>query len=182
MHHWRIWVVLGLSAMSAAGAATVYKWTDAAGVVHFSDQAVPGAEKIVTSSGASNGIGGETAAAPAPAAAPKPLGAPPGKLGYFDVAIDSPSKEQVFFNDDEVPVHLHLTPGLQQNHTVQWQLNGQPLDDYDGVVQFSLAALPRGAYSLAATVRDPQTGDAQSSEAVTFYFRQPSALAPQHKK
>ena len=34
-------------------AAVIYKWTDADGVVHFSDQAVPGAEKILTSSGSS---------------------------------------------------------------------------------------------------------------------------------
>ena len=36
----------------AGQAAVVYKWTDSDGVVHFSDQPVPGAEKITT--GATN--------------------------------------------------------------------------------------------------------------------------------
>src|SRR3981189_1798206 len=52
----RVWIALGLVAACAADAAVIYKWTDADGVVHYSDQSVPGAEKIVTSSSSSNGI------------------------------------------------------------------------------------------------------------------------------
>ena len=44
--------MLAALAAFAAQAAVIYKWTDADGVVHFSDQPVPGAEKIYT--GASN--------------------------------------------------------------------------------------------------------------------------------
>ena len=33
----------------AAQGRVVYKWIDAEGVVHFSDQPVPGAEKVFTS-------------------------------------------------------------------------------------------------------------------------------------
>ena len=157
----------------------VYKWTDSAGVVHFSDQPVPGAEKIITSSGASNGIGGQGSASNA---APNPAGKPPpGGLIYTELSIDSPSKEQVFFGDDTVSVHLHLTPGLQQSHTVTWHLNGQQLDDQAGAVGFTLQPMPRGTYAVAATVSDPATGESRSTDSVTFYVRQPSALSPQHK-
>ena len=55
MHLRRMWIGLGLFAALAAGVAThaavVYKWVDADGVVHLSDQPVPGAERIVTESG-----------------------------------------------------------------------------------------------------------------------------------
>ena len=48
MHLARLWIGLGLIAACAAPAAVIYKWTDADGVVHYSDQAVPGAEKITS--------------------------------------------------------------------------------------------------------------------------------------
>jgi hypothetical protein len=41
--------------------------------------------------------------------------------------------------------------------------------------------LDRGTYTIAATVTDQNTGEAQSSGNVTFFVRQPSALSPQHK-
>jgi hypothetical protein len=34
---------------------------------------------------------------------------------------------------------------------------------------------------LTATMVDQETGDSQNSQSVTFYFRQPSALSPQHR-
>jgi hypothetical protein len=172
-------MALGLFAACAAGAAVVYKWTDSSGVVHFSDQPVPGAEKIITSSGTSNGIGGQ-ASAPSTASAPS-VKPPPGGLIYTELSIDSPAKEQVFFGADTVSVHLHLTPGLRQNHTVTWHLNGQQLDDQAGAVAFTLQPMPRGTYAITATVSDPATGESRSTDSVTFYVRQPSALSPQHK-
>ncbi|MGP0088234.1 MAG: DUF4124 domain-containing protein, partial [Steroidobacteraceae bacterium] len=54
MHLLRRSLALGLFAAVVAQAAVVYKWTDADGVVHFSDQPEPGAEKIYTSAEALN--------------------------------------------------------------------------------------------------------------------------------
>ena len=157
----------------------VYKWTDVAGVVHFSDQPVPGAEKIVTSSGTSNGIGAQRSApSEAPVAGGRPL---PGGLVYSEMSIDSPAKEQVFFGGDTVSVHLHLAPGLLPNHTISWQLNGRQLDEQAAAVGFTLQPMPRGTYSIVATLSDPGSGESRSTESVTFYVRQPSALSPQHK-
>src|ERR1700688_3800676 len=88
----RLWIALGLIAACAADAAVIYKWTDSDGVVHYSDQAVPGAEKIVTSSGSVNGVGGSTRAL----ADPTTSKSPPTGLEYKVFAIESPTKEQVF--------------------------------------------------------------------------------------
>jgi hypothetical protein len=41
--------------------------------------------------------------------------------------------------------------------------------------------LDRGTYTIAATITDQKTGASQSSNSVTFFVRQPSALSPQHK-
>jgi hypothetical protein len=45
MHPLRPWIVLAAFAAFAAQAAVIYKWTDANGVVHYSDQPVPGSRE-----------------------------------------------------------------------------------------------------------------------------------------
>lgn len=53
----RSWWVLALIASSATLAADVWRWTDAQGVVHYSDQPVPGAVRIKQTSTARNSGG-----------------------------------------------------------------------------------------------------------------------------
>jgi hypothetical protein len=155
----------------------VYKWTDTDGVVHYSDQPVPGAEKIPTS-GSANGIGGATRSAAGTAQTKIPA---PG-LDISVLTIESPAKDQVFFADDIVPIRLHLEPPLQPNQSITWHLNGELLNDQaPGATNFVLQSLPRGAYTIAATVTDSDSGQSQSTDSITFYVRQPSELAPQHK-
>jgi hypothetical protein len=174
-----IWIALGLFAAFAAGAAVVYKWTDADGVVHYSDQAVPGAEKIVTSSGAANGMGGG-ARTQAETTSTK---APPVGLNYTVFKLDAPAKEQVFFGDEIVPIRLGLEPALKSNQSITWYLNGTQLTDQaPNATAFALQDLPRGTYAIGATVMDLGTGESRSTDSVTFYVRQPSELSPQHKK
>jgi len=180
MHLRQLWIAFALLAPIATHAAVVYKWTDAAGVVHFSDQPVPGAERIVTSGTASaNGIGDSTPPANAvPAKKPQPTAA-----AVSSAAIESPAAEQVFFGSDEVPVRLHMEPNLRPTQSLVWTLNGQRLaDQAPDALAFSLPMLPRGTYVIAATVTDSETGETQTAADVTFYVRQPSELAPQHKK
>jgi hypothetical protein len=181
MHLLRLSIALGLVAACAAHAAVIYKWTDADGVVHYSDQAVPGAEKIVTSSSSSNGIGG---GARTPSATPAPARkAQPSRLEYTSFAIESPAKEQVFFGEELIPVRLRLDPDLKLNQTIGWYLNGSPLTDQAPTsLSFTLQSLSRGTYQISATITDTVTGESQNSEGVTFYVRQPSELSPQHRK
>ena len=171
-------MALALFASFAAGAAVVYKWTDQDGVVHFSDQPVPGAEMIITAGAAANGISaGASRAAPLPRNA-----AATAVAAVAALAIESPAREQVFFNDDVVPVRLHVEPALQPTQTIAWNLNGAQLTDQGPqTLSFALQTLPRGTYVIGATVTDTATGSSQTADSVTFYVRQPSALSPQHK-
>jgi len=172
---------LGLSLLAAFAvqAAVVYKWVDADGVVHFSDQPSPGAEKIYTSSPSS----AAAASAPDSAAGSRqaPKGAAAGGLGFSELSIASPVNDQTFFGDDVIAVHLSLAPGLKPSQSITWHLNGKQLEFPPDATSFPLPHLDRGAYTLAATVTDQETSESQSSNSVTFYVRQPSALAPQHK-
>jgi hypothetical protein len=172
------WLVIALFAACATDAAVIYKWTDADGVIHYSDQAVPGAEKIFTSSNSANGIDTRSAAG----ANPAPTKTPPSAAAPV-LSIESPAQDQVFFADDIVPVRLHLEPGLKENQSITWHLNGKQLTDQGtDSMGFALQSLPRGTYAIAATVTDAITGAGQSTDSVTFYVRQPSELGPQHRR
>ena len=181
MQPWRRLIALLAFAAFAGHAAVVYKWTDAQGVVHYSDQPVPGAVKILTNSTSPNSI------APVPAGA-NPAAQPPAKtprssaaLDYSVVAIESPTPEQTFFASS-VNVRLHLEPPLKADQTVIFYLNGQPVENQaPTATQITLEDLPRGSYSVSASITDSKTQQSLSSESVTFYMRQPSSLSPQHK-
>jgi Domain of unknown function (DUF4124) len=167
-------VLAGLAAFGGQ-AAVVYKWTDADGVVHYSDQSVPGAEKIYTAGGTSAGRGSAaTDSTPAAPGAKKE-----GALSYAEFAIISPTPEQTFFGDEVVAVNLNLQPGLKPEQTITWHLNGKELEETSA--HFALPHLDRGAYVIAATITDQASGESRTSDSITFYVRQPSELSPQHK-
>jgi len=182
MHPWKPWIVLASLAAFAAQAAVVYKWTDSDGVIHFSDQPVPGAEKIFTASGSSTGGSVSPARQANPGAPDPPRNAAPG-LNYTQFSITSPVRDQTFFGDDVISAQLALDPGLKPGHTVTWHLNGKQLDDQSPTAtQITLPHLDRGTYAIAATVTDSATGESLSTDSVNFFVRQPSELGPQHKR
>jgi hypothetical protein len=164
-----------------AHALVVYKWTDAQGVVHFSDQPVPGAERVVTTSAPGHaGILGQTALTGP--AAPSPPPKTDKTLSAARIAIVSPTPEQTFTGEQPVPVSLSLDPDLKPSWTVVWTLNGAQVPGQTSTTtQFTLTDLARGIYTIEATVTDAGTGESKSADAVTFNIVRPSLLSPQHK-
>jgi hypothetical protein len=182
MHPWKPWIVLASLAAFAGQAAVVYKWTDSDGVIHFSDQPVPGAEKIFTAGSPTTGGAVSSSRAATPGAPVPKKTAAPG-LEYSQFSITSPVPDQTFFGDDVISVHLALVPGLKPDQTITWHLNGKQLDDQgSSATQFTLPHLDRGVYAIAATITDQKSGESLSTDSVSFFVRQPSELAPQHKK
>ena len=175
MHPRQSWLALSLLAALSVQAAVIYRWVDADGVVHYSDQQTPGAERIVTSAPNTSPAG---ARAPANASA-GPRKPSNGALNYSEIAIISPQADQTFFGSDPIGVHLNLNPTLQAGHSIAWHMNGKQLDEQRDSVSFTIAQLDRGTYSLMATITDQQTGESTNSNSVTFFVRQTSALSPQ---
>ena len=184
MHPRRSWTLLSaLAAIAmlamAVDAAVIYKWKDADGVVHYSDQPVEGAEKIVTGGTSTYSGTASVKGLPGPNRQTQQKTAP--SSAAVQVSITSPQSEQSFFGDEPIPVSLALSPALTDTQTVAWMLNGAALKDQPPTaVQFTLQSLTRGTYSLTATVTDAGNGSTQTAS-VTFYVRQPSALSPQHR-
>jgi hypothetical protein len=176
MHPRQTWLAIGLLTAFTVQAAVIYRWVDTDGVVHYSDQASPGAEKIVTATSSSPGAPGARNTTAPTAQAPQRSA---GGLNYAEFSITSPAPEQTFFGDDVVAVHLNLNPTLRPNQSITWHLNGKQLDFPPNAVSFALPHLDRGTYALAATITDQQTSESETSSSVTFFVRQPSALSPQ---
>ena len=174
--------MLASLAAFAGQAAVVYKWTDSDGVLHYSDQPVPGAEKIFTSGAPTPGGSASSARTANPVGSAPKKNVAPG-LNYSQFAITSPLPDQTFFGDDVISVHLALDPTLKPNQTITWHLNGRQVEDQGPTAtQFALPRLDRGTYAIAATITDQTTGESSSTDSVTFFVRQPSALSPQHQK
>jgi hypothetical protein len=175
-------LLAGLAAF-AGQAAVVYKWTDPDGVVHYSDQPVPGAEKVFTAgSPAAGGSVSSARATASPGTSGPKKNVAPG-LNYSQFSITSPAPDQTYFGDDVISVHLALEPSLKPDHAVTWQLNGKQLPDQGtNATQFSLPHLDRGTYAISATITDQATGESVSTDSVSFFVRQPSSLSPLHQK
>ncbi len=172
--------MLGLLAAFAARAAVVYKWVDADGVVHYSDQAVPGAEKIITAGRSSLNISTPPPANSDPRVQPPAAGAAP-PVRPAAISISSPQPEENFFNAEPINVALS-SKELTADQSVTWHLNGRELTDQPPTAtQFVLPNPGRGTFAIAATITDQKTGEVQTTPSVTFYVHEPSTLSPQHR-
>jgi hypothetical protein len=183
MHLCRTWIALGLLAVVAGSlplrAAVVYKWVDADGVVHFSDQPVPGAEKIVTATGTSRG---GASLSTYPGSSPPKAKGTATPLNFEEFAITSPGKEETITGNQPVNVHLALQPQLKPTQSITWFLNGSALSSQaPDATQFTLEDLPRGTYTIGATVMDQSSGESKSADSVTFYVVRTSLFAPGRK-
>src|ERR1700716_4309572 len=101
MPPWKPWIVLASLAAFAGQAAVVYKWTDSDGVTHYSDQPVPGAEKIFTAGSPTPAGSVPSARTASPAGSAPQRNVAPG-LNHNQIAITSPLPDQTFFGDDVI--------------------------------------------------------------------------------
>jgi hypothetical protein len=160
-------------AMSAAGAAEVYRYVDPENGVEFSDTPRPGAERIVIP---------ESRRSPsAPSAlnpgAPTSSDVPDGTAAAYDsVLITAPSDEEtVRDNAGNLLVSVSTSPGLQSDygHRLQLLLDGAPVET-GTASNFALSGVERGAHTLEARVLGASGEPLATSPPVTFYLHRAS--------
>jgi Domain of unknown function (DUF4124) len=159
---------------SLALAATVYKWVDEKGVVHYSDQPHPNAQKVNVQ--AAQTYKETPLAAPGAAPAP-PATAQPAP--YQGCAIAQPADDQTFTNVEALTVVVRTDPALRPGDRVFLTLDGQPLNGGAATgSQFTLSPVDRGTHTLQAVVRDSDGGLMCQTPGVTYNVHQPSVLSP----
>lgn len=161
---------------TAAMAATVYKWVDENGVVHFSDQPHENAAKVELKAP-------QTYSAPkTPAGPPQPARNPPAKPGpvYQSCLITEPVNDQMFMNTTTVTAGVAVKPAVLPGDSAVVTLDGQKVPGVPANGgQFTISPIDRGTHSMQMTVVDSSGKTVCSSPAVTFHVQQPSLLNPQ---
>jgi Domain of unknown function (DUF4124) len=158
-----------LGACTGAGAATVYKWVDDNGVVHFSDQPNPKAQKIEVAGAQTYGAPAASTAPPA-AAAQAPATAPPVCV------IDSPAPGQVFIDTFSITGHVTLAHAGPEGSQTMLRLDGADISTLLGSSgSFALSQVDRGDHTLTLQVSSDHGDITCQATPVTFSVRQRSA-------
>ncbi|HEU4623553.1 MAG TPA: DUF4124 domain-containing protein [Steroidobacteraceae bacterium] len=163
---------IALACASTFAATTVYKWVDEKGVVHYSDQPHPDAQKLDVQSAQtySSGDARRVPSYSTPTSNPQPTGT------YRVCAIARPENDEVFLNTDTVNAQVRLQPALRPGDRLTITMDGKTVQD--GASTSATIKVERGSHSLAATVTDSSGALVCSTPSVTFHVRQPSRLAP----
>jgi hypothetical protein len=173
----RILFTLMSIACSLAVAGTVYKWIDENGVVHYSDQPHPNAQKIqVQAAQTYKAPPADTAATP-DTLAPAPPESASGS--YRGCAVVQPQDDSTFANMDSLTVVVQTDPALRPGDQIFVTLDGQALNGKAATGgTFTISPVERGTHTLQAVVRSADGAVLCQAQGVTFNVHQPSVLNP----
>lgn len=170
-----LYVLLALAVPAFAG-QTVWKWVDEKGVTHFSDQPVPGAEKMELNSSnrSSNSTPSYTP--------PTPQQDVPARKGpaYSRFVVESPRQDESVINTGgTVRVRLASTPAIGGGQIVSLYLDGARVEGFPPTsMSHDLSNVPRGTHTVKAVVSNQQGATLQETPPVTFHVRQESGAQP----
>ena len=159
-------------ACTVAVAATVYKWVDENGVVHYSDQPHENAEKVLLKAP-------QTYSAPKAPPVPQRKDAAKSAPVYQSCAVSEPTNDQMFMNTSEVTAGVSIQPAVRQGDTAVVTLDGQRVPGVPANGgQFTISPVDRGTHSIQVTVQDSTGATVCTSPSVTFHVQQPSLQSP----
>jgi hypothetical protein len=168
-------MALLLFASVNAAAATIYKWVDANGVTHYSDQPHPGASKIEVDAAQTY----SAPSSPITSAGASPNSADAGPP-YKECELYRPGADEVFFSVEGVTAKLRLDPQLRPGDKAVIALDNKRLNDLPMIGnEFQVSPVYRGTHTLVAVVEDLSGKAVCQTPAVTFHVRQASILSPQ---
>lgn len=149
--------------------AEIYRWTDDAGNVIFSDTPRPGAEVVELS---------EPTIVPAITPPADPGKAQPRAVArpYATLAIARPANETTLRNTRTVNVGIDISPRLQTQfgHRLQLLFDGQAVAPPATRTTFTLSDVDRGAHTLQAEVVTVSGEVLEQSPVSQFFVHQPS--------
>ena len=157
--------------------AAIYKWVDAAGNVHFSDQPREGARPVELSEPTVYpGVKSQR-----PDDRPPPAGQeaeePPAAPLYERLRITSPANDvNIWAGDGNVEVDVDLAPRLQEGHRLVISLDGRPLDREFAGGRLVMTNVDRGTHRLTAEIRDGDGTPLLQSDPVVFHLKRASEL------
>jgi len=167
---------------SLALAATVYRWVDDDGVVHYSDQPHANAEKLQVHAAQTY----KPSASDAPSAgggASSSSSSSSSQSQYRGCAIVQPQDGQAYANVDSLTVSVQTDPQLHQGDKVYVMIDGQAVNGGAPTgPQFVLSPVDRGTHTAQAQVKDAGGAIQCQTPTVTFEVHQNSIQNPNNPR
>jgi Domain of unknown function (DUF4124) len=160
-------------------ASVIYKWKDANGITHYSDQPGPGAQKVTVDE--PNRAPAEKAtrsSRAAPGATAESNSGPFTVNDYSDFEIYAPAQDSTL-RENTFDVHIRLEPRLAQSHQMSLYLDGKrsTVSSTNGL-SYTLEDVARGSHTLQAVILDRNSGESKNSNLVAFNILQRSVVTP----
>ncbi len=175
------WTLLALLLLAASAPAETWRWVDEDGVVNFSDQPRPGAERVELQDISTYSppvwtdpsFGADSRTETAPGA--------PGESPYRRVEIIAPVNEETLWNaEGTLDVALAVEPPVRPGDRVNLFLDGQRVTGLPAdATRFTINRVFRGTHTLRATVEGSGGTVLASSDTTQFFVRQTSMVNPQ---
>jgi len=168
--------LISLACSVALATTVIYKWVDENGVVHYSDQPHPNAQKlevegVQTYSSKSAGV-----RAPASSESETPAQAGPA---YRGCAVAQPLDQQSLPNAESVFIRVQTDPPVRRGDQVFITMDGNALNGGAATgMSWNVTPIDRGAHTVQAQVKDPSGETLCQTPPVTFYVHQPSLFTP----
>jgi hypothetical protein len=163
--------LLCATALADNGTTTVYKWVDAQGVVHYSDQPHPNAQKLEVR-------GAQTFSSlplPASSASSAPVENQPSGPAYDSCSIAQPTDQQMLMNVYNTTAVVQTSPPLRQGDQVHLFVDGKQIQGSSTSFSFPVF---RGQHSVQAVIEDSTGQIVCETSSVTFFVHQPSIQNP----
>jgi hypothetical protein len=169
--------LLAFAVQAQESKVQMWKWTDANGVVHYSDIPGPGAVQVGVT--VSRGQPGAAPAVPGPGTGYSTAPDDDEAVAYTSLAIVQPENEASYFEPDAVVgVQINSDPTLADGDSMYLYLDGNRIGNTGGSSSYSLQSLDRGTHTLTAAIFDSQGKQKIRSQPVTFYMKQPTINSP----
>jgi Domain of unknown function (DUF4124) len=161
-------------ACSVAFATTVYKWVDDNGVIHYSDQPHPNAQKLQVQGVQTYSSNAASVRAPAESESGS---TPPNP--YKGCAIAQPLDQQNLPNAQSVFIRVAADPLPRGGDRIYILMDGQGLNGGQPTgLGFNVTPIERGSHTLSAQIRSPDGTILCQTPTVTFYVQQPNLFSP----
>lgn len=166
---------------TVAQAASVYRWVDNDGQIHYSDRQTNGSESVelressVYTPRELPDISQDEEAADTD----EEEGLEGEESGYESLRVVVPENDEtVRSNEGQVRVSIELQPGLAEGHKIRLYLDGSKASGELPTTQVTLQNVERGTHSLAVAVVDATDRELIRSPATTFHLKRLAVLKP----
>ena len=167
--------LLSIASQAQEANVQLWKWTDANGVVHYSDTPGPGAVRVDLA------VPQGQPSTPAPTASQSSGSIQVATPNYKSLTIIAPSDQTSYFDADAVVnVQLDSTPELFEGDQIYLYVDGQRYGSSGDAYTYSLPNLPRGSHTLRAVIFDANGNEKIRSSLVTVYLKPPTANNPRN--